>query len=132
MHEPPFELDRLAHDVIGAVIEVHRHLGPGYLESAYQLALAVELRLRGIDYHQEYPIDLSYKGANVGQSRLDFLVFKNAHQLVVELKAAESLSPIHHAQVISYLKATNIQLGLLINFNVRLLKDGIERVILSS
>lgn len=132
MHEPTSEVDQLARDVIGAAIEVHRHLGPGYLESVYQTALAVELELRGIVFHREYSIDLNYKGIEVGHSRLDFLVTNGPHRLIVELKAIEMLGPIHHAQVISYLKATGIQLGLLINFNVRLLKDGVDRVILSS
>jgi GxxExxY protein len=132
MREPSSKVDQLARDVIGAAIEVHRHLGPGYLESVYQSALAVEFRLRGITFSREHPLELTYKGVDVGQSRLDFLVGADAHRLLVELKTVEMLAPIHHAQVISYLKATQIELGLLINFNVRLLKDGIERVILTS
>ena len=132
MREPSAEVDQLAREVIGAAIEVHRHLGPGYLESVYQSALAVELRLRKIPYSKEHPIDLTYKGEAVGQSRLDFLVGTDPHRLIVELKSVEVIAPIHHAQVISYLKATQIELGLLINFNVRLLKDGIERVILTT
>lgn len=129
MVEPSEAVDRLAHDVIGAAIEVHRVLGAGFLESVYEQALAVELSLRGISFEQQKPISLHYKQTAVGEARLDFLV---ANKLIVELKAVESLHPIHHAQVINYLKATGLTLGLLINFNVLKLNDGgIKRIILS-
>jgi GxxExxY protein len=128
MNEPRSEVDQLAHQVIGAAIEVHRVLGPGYLESVYEEALAVELELRGIAFARQVGMAVNYKGKMVGEGRLDFLVGRD---LVVELKAVEALAPIHHAQVISYLKATGHSLGLLINFNVRVLKDGVKRIVLT-
>ena len=124
--EPSQEVDKLAHSVIGAAIEVHRNLGPGYLESVYEAALAVEFDLRGISFERQKPIRIQYKGHPIGEARLDFLV---GEILIVELKAVESLAGIHTAQVISYLKATRLQLGLLINFNVPVLKEGIKRVV---
>ncbi|MDH7578537.1 MAG: GxxExxY protein [Bacillota bacterium] len=124
---PDKEVDRLAHEVIGAAIEVHRHLGPGYLESVYEEALAVELNLRGIPFVRQKTIAVNYKGHPVGEGRLDFLV---GESLVVELKAVDALAPIHKAQLLSYLKTTGFRLGLLINFNVSVLKEGIQRVIL--
>lgn len=113
--------------VIGAAIEVHRHLGPGYLESVYEDALAVELTLRGIPFARQVVFGLDYKGHVVGEGRLDFLV---DGCLIVELKAVETLAPVHKAQCISYLKAKRQRLALLINFNVTVLKDGIKRVAL--
>ncbi len=127
--EPNKELDELVRQVIGAAIEVHQQLGPGYLESVYEEALAIELTDRAIDYIRQPDISIQYKGRNVGKSRLDMLI---NNQLVVELKAVDSLLPIHTAQVISYLKATQNTLGLLINFNCRRLKEGIKRVIYSN
>ncbi len=126
--EPPAELDRLAHAVIGAAIEVHRVLGPGFLESVYEEALAVELGLRGVAFVRQAPVAVDYKGHAVGEGRSDFLV---GGELVVELKAVDALAPIHSAQVISYLKAMGRPLGLLINFNVPVLKEGIRRIVLS-
>jgi GxxExxY protein len=112
--------------VIGAAIEVHRLLGPGYLESVYQEALCIELSLRGIRFARQVPVGVTYKGKIAGEARLDLLVDE---RLVVELKAVETLAPIHVAQVISYLKATKLTLGLLITFNVTVLRRGIKRVI---
>ena len=126
--EPRFEIDEWARSVIGAAIEVHKHLGPGYLESVYEEALAFEFNLRSIPFERQKPVNVSYKGHSVGENRLDFLV---GEYLIVELKAVEALGPIHQAQLISYLKAMNLQLGLLINFNVPILKDGIKRVVLT-
>jgi GxxExxY protein len=126
--EPPEEVDRLAHAVIGAAIEVHRRLGPGFLESVYEEALCVELRLRGIPFERQVKIGVTYKGEVVGEARLDLLV---GGCLVVELKAVDGVTGIHTAQLLSYLKTTQHRLGLLINFNVLLLKHGIHRVILS-
>jgi GxxExxY protein len=126
--EPTIRLDGLARAVIGAALEVHRHLGPGFLESVYEEALAVELSLRGLPYVRQKPYGLSYKGHEIGEGRLDLLV---GDELLVELKAVEALAPIHKAQVISYLKATGCHLGLLINFNVPVLKSGIQRVVYS-
>ncbi len=128
LKEPDAALDHLARDVIGAAIEVHRSLGPGFLESVYEEALCVELRLRGIPFARQVVIAVGYKGQAVGESRLDLLV---GGSLVVELKTVEALLPIHSAQVLSYLKATSDRLALLIIFNVPLLKNGIKRIILS-
>ncbi|AFZ24401.1 hypothetical protein Cylst_2165 [Cylindrospermum stagnale PCC 7417] len=127
--EPSQEVDRLVHGVIGAAIEVHRVLGPGFLEEVYKEALVIEFMRCGIHHEVEKSVSVIYKGHEVGKARLDFLV---ANCLVVELKAVQTLAPIHEAQVLSYLKMTNCSLGLLINFNVPLLKDGIKRIILSS
>ena len=126
--EPDPLLDRLTHQVIGAAIEVHRQLGPGFLESVYEEAMCIELTLRGIAFTRQPEVAIDYKGRPVGQGRLDLLV---AECLVVELKAVETLAPIHSAQMISYLRITKRQLGLLINFNVAMLRDGIKRVVLS-
>lgn len=127
--EPDAELDALASRVIGAAIEVHRVLGPGFLESVYEAALCSELEDRSITYVRQAVVEVSYKGRPVGESRLDLLVER---RLVVELKAIDALAPIHIAQVLSYLRATDIHLALLINFNVPRLRDGgIKRVIRS-
>jgi len=124
--EPDAEVDVWARRVIGAAIEVHRHLGPGYLESVYEEALAIEFGLQGIPFERQKTIAAIYKGRPVGEGRLDFLV---AGQLVVELKTVDAFAPIHKAQVISYLKATQLDLGLLLNFKVPVLRKGIKRVI---
>jgi len=100
--EPDEELDQLAHEVIGAAIEVHRILGPGFLESVYEEALIVELGLRTISVQRQVPIALAYKGVAIGQGRLDLLV---QEKLIVEIKTVETLAPIHKAQAISYLKS---------------------------
>jgi GxxExxY protein len=128
MLEPGKELDNLARVVIDAAIEVHRELGPGFVESVYEEALAVELRLRDVEFERQKPMAVFYKGHPVGEGRVDLLV---GGALIVELKAVEKLLPVHKAQVISYLKARGSTLALLINFNERLLKDGIQRVVLS-
>ncbi len=127
--EPDKETDDLAKAVIGAAIEVHRILGPGYLERVYEQALTIELGLRGVPFAGQVPIGVEYKGQRVGEGRLDLLV---GGKLIVELKAVDTFAPIHSAQVMSYLKTMNLRLGLLINFNVPLLKYGIKRVILSA
>ena len=122
------ELNRLSHAVNGTAMEVHRMLGPGYLESVYEEALCVEFELRGIPFVRQYPVSVAYKGRAVGEARLDLLV---DGKLVVELKAVEALQVIYKAQVISYLRATGCKFGLLINFNVIALRNGIQRVILT-
>jgi GxxExxY protein len=126
--EPDPGLDALAEAVIGAAIEVHKHLGPGYLESVYEEALSIELSERGISFERQAPIAVLYKNHEVGEGKLNLLV---DGQLVVELKAVDSLARIHVAQVLSYLKAKDLHLGLLVNFNVALLKSGIKRVVRS-
>jgi GxxExxY protein len=126
--EPDPELDRHASEVIQACVEVHRVLGPGYLESIYERALAVELKHRGIEFERQVPIDLYYRCEEIGEHRLDFLV---RDRLIVELKAVETLLDIHKIQVRSYLKARGERLGLLINFNSSLLLRGVRRIIWS-
>lgn len=128
MHDMPEQINKLTEAVIGAAIEVHRQLGPGFIESTYHRALEVELELRGIGYQSEEPASLEYKGRPIGEGRLDLLV---DGQVVVELKAVDKLASIHQAQVMSYLKATKLQVGLLINFNVEVLRDGIRRIVLT-
>ena len=125
-NEPAAHVDAVCHRVIGAAIEVHRLLGPGFLESVYEEALCVELVLRGMHFARQVPVGVAYKGKPVGEARLDLLVDEC---LIVELKTAEAIAPIHVAQVISYLKATKLMLGLLITFNVTVLRRGIKRVI---
>ena len=129
MLEPPVQLDETARAVLSAALEVHRVLGPGFLESVYEGAMAVEFELRGISFERQKPIGVSYKGYAIGEGKLDFFV---QNSLIVELKAAEKLLPIHQAQLMSYLKATGCRLGLLVNFHERLLKDGVRRVVLTT
>ena len=117
----------LTHKIIGAAIEVHRQLGPGLLESAYEECLARELTLRGICFERQKPIPVVYKGVKLDCGyRLDLLV---EHRVVVERKAIEQLTPIHEAVVLTYLKLSGNTLGLLINFHVAVLKDGVRRYI---
>jgi len=118
----------VARHVVDAALEVHRVLGPGYLEAVYETALAVEFGARAIPFEQQHAFQIQYKGAVVGEGRVDFLI---AGVLVVELKSVDRLAPVHKAQVISYLKATGAELAILINFNERLLKEGIQRVVLT-
>ncbi len=127
--EPEESIDRIARATLAAAVEVHKQLGPGYLESVYEEALAIELALQKIPFVRQIPVPVQYKDHLVGQGRLDFLV---NDELVVELKAVEALLPIHKAQVPSYLKATQHRLGLLINFNVPVLMRGVQRIILSN
>src|SRR6266404_8053325 len=117
--------NEITQHVIGAAIEVHRQLGPGLLESAYQDCLCHELALGKINYERQKPIPLVYKEVKLDCGyRLDLLV---EERIVVELKSVDGLGPIHEAIVLTYLKLSGHKLGLLINFNVTLLKDGIKR-----
>ena len=127
--EPSKEVDELARLVIGAAIEVHRILGPGYIERVYEKALRIEFDEQKIFHENQLSVNVEYKEKPVGSGRLDFLVAKT---LPVEIKAVSGLLPTHQAQLISYLKMTGLQLGLLINFNVPLLKLGIKRVIFNT
>ncbi|MBK1990076.1 GxxExxY protein [Sphaerospermopsis aphanizomenoides BCCUSP55] len=129
MRQPNEQVEQLAYRVIGAAIEVHQVLGSGFLEEVYHRALREEFLFRQIPHTFEHPVKLHYKGRLVGEGKLDFLV---GDSLIVELKAVQSLTPIHEAQVLSYLKMTKYPLALLINFNVSLLREGIKRIILSS
>lgn len=124
----PPEVNILARHVLDAAIEVHRHLGPGYAESVYENALAIELGHRGMSYQRQAGFRVDYKGNEVGEGRTDLLVER---VLIVELKAVEHLTEVHVAQAISYLKATRLPLALLINFNVPLLMRGVKRVALN-
>ena len=126
--EPGKNVDALTHAVIGAAIEVHRHLGPGFLESVYEEALCVETADRQIPFERQKEVSLLYKDREIGKHRIDLLV---GQSLIVELKTVEALADIHQAQIISYLKASRLPPGLLINFNVPILKNGIQRVIYS-
>jgi GxxExxY protein len=122
------QMNQLTHEVIGASIEVHRKLGPGLLESAYRKCLRRELLLRGIPYRKEYPLPLEYKGIHLECGyRLDILV---AGVVAVEVKSVQALAPIHDAQLLTYLRLGGWRVGLLINFNVVVLKDGIHRKIM--
>jgi len=120
--------DELSNTIIGAAIEVHRHLGPGLLETAYHQCLTYELSLRKIAFETEKSVPVEYKGVRLDCGyRLDFLV---ENKVVLELKAVDRLLPIHDAQMLTYLKLTGCKLGLILNFNVPVLKDGIKRVAL--
>lgn len=124
----PQSVDSLATEAIGAAIEVHRHLGPGFLESVYHEAMRVELRLRGIAYESEYPVKVEFKNHPVGEGRID--LFLSTGPILLELKTVDALHPVHKAQVISYLKATGCRLGLLMNFRSPTFKEGLVRVVL--
>ena len=122
------ELNQFTESIIGAAIEVHRELGPGLLESAYQTCLRRELTLRGIPFQHELQLPVSYEGLQLDCGyRLDLLV---AHQIVVEVKCVAKIDPIHEAQLLTYLRLGHWPIGLLINFNVRVLKDGVRRKVL--
>ncbi len=125
-YEPiPAEDEVLAHQIIGAAIEVHRVLGPGFLESIYERALCHELSLRGVPFQRQKNLIVRYKDLDIPGQRLDPLV---GGRVITDLKTVESFAPIHLAQLLSYLKTTGLRLGLLINFRVAVLKDGIDRV----
>lgn len=118
--------NELTRAVIGAAIQIHKTVGPGFLESYYQRAMAIELAHLGIPFSQQVKIPVSYRDQAIGESFLDLVI---DDRLVVELKSVESLAPIHRKQTYSYLRAGGYQLGLLINFNVMLLREGVSRVI---
>jgi GxxExxY protein len=118
--------DEIAKDVVDAAYKIHRKLGPGLLESAYEACLAHELTLRGYQVERQKPQPIVYEGLEIEVGyRLDILV---NGELIIELKAVEQVLPIHHAQLMTYLKLSGKTLGLLINFNVPLIKNGIKRV----
>jgi len=120
--------NELSNKIIGACIEVHKSLGPGLLENVYQECLAREFSIQHISFQKELSKPVEYKGVLMDCNlRLDFLVDQ---KVVVELKAVDRISPVHKAQVLTYLKMTGYKLGLLVNFNVPALKNGIERVVL--
>jgi GxxExxY protein len=127
--EPISEEDeRIAHTVIGAAIEVHRILGPGFLESVYRKALRHELALRGFSSDEELPLYLQYKDLHIDGQRVDLLVER---RVIVELKCADKFAPIHEAILLSYLKTMRLRLGLMLNFKLVTLKEGgIKRIVL--
>ncbi|MGN6504180.1 MAG: GxxExxY protein [Tepidisphaeraceae bacterium] len=120
------KLNQLTQLVIGAAIEVHRHLGAGLDELLYERAMAKEMRLRQLRFEEQIIIPVDYKSERIGEKRLDFIVERS---IVLELKAIEQIHPVHKAQVLTYLRITGLPLGLLVNFNVELLKNGIKRII---
>ena len=120
--------NQLSHEIIGAALEVHKALGPGLLESAYEECLAREFTVRDIAFERQVSLPVNYKGAAVDAGyRLDFLV---SDLVVVELKAVDVLLPIHEVQVLTYLKLSRKKLGMLVNFNTARLREGIKRVVL--
>jgi len=123
----PAEAERLVRDTIGACLAVHRELGPGMSEAVYTRACSVELELRGIPFETEKAVAVMYRGRLLCHQRLDLFV---ARQLIVEVKSVERIHPVHVAQVVSYLRVTGVRVGLVVNFNVPMLKQGIRRVIL--
>ncbi len=121
------DINELTREVIGAAIEIHKILGPGLLESAYEECLCREFELRKLPYERQKELPIEYKGVKLDCGyRLDIVVAKS---LILELKVCERLEPIHKAQLLTYLKLTGIKVGLLINFNVPVLKDGIRRMV---
>ena len=120
--------DKLSHQIIGCAIEVHRRLGPGLLESTYEQCLAHELTAHKIDFKLQHPIPITYKDVQIDCGyRIDMFVHE---QIIVELKSVEQLTGIHEAQLLTYMKLANAPVGLLINFNVKILKHGVKRFVL--
>ena len=121
------EEDKFSKEIIGAAIEVHRYLGPGLVESAYEECLCRELAICGLANKKKKPLAVSYKGLKLDCGyRLDVVV---GGLVILELKAVDQIEPIHEAQLLTYLKLSDLKLGILINFNVPLLKDGIKRIV---
>ncbi len=127
MLEFPQDNDPLTGRIIGCAIEVHRVLGPGLLESSYESALAIEMTDAGLRFERQMVVPVAYKGRAIGEHRLDFLV---EDDVILELKSVERFDPVFEAQLLTYLRLTGKHRGLLINFNSRLLKDGIRRYVL--
>jgi GxxExxY protein len=122
------ELNRLTQKIIGAAIEVHRHLGPGLLESTYEVCLVFELEKLGLKVERQKALPVVYKEVQLDQGyRIDLLVVDT---VIVELKVVEEINSVHEAQILSYLKLSGCPVGLLLNFNVKLLKDGIRRFVM--
>lgn len=119
--------EKVTETIIGCAIEVHRELGPGLLENAYLAALAIELEAAGLRFEQQVRVPIQYKGRLIGEYRLDLLV---ADAVVVEIKSVERFDPVFEAQVLTYLRVAKKRVGLLINFNTRLLKQGVKRFVL--
>jgi GxxExxY protein len=123
---PPM-LEALVHKTIGACLAVHRELGPGLAERAYSRACCIELESREMSFEVEKPVSVKYRGTLLCQHRIDLFIDR---QVVVEIKSVEQIHPVHVAQVVSYLRLTGTRVGLVVNFNVPVLKQGIRRVVL--
>lgn len=122
------ELNEISREVIGAAIEVHKALGPGLLESAYEECVSYELKKKGVSLERQVPVPVVYKEVTLECGyRIDLLV---ENQVVVELKCVDALMPVHEAQILTYMRFASKPLGLLINFNVKTLKDGLRRFVL--
>jgi GxxExxY protein len=122
-----FDTNHLTGEIIGAAIEVHKVLGPGLLESAYEECLCLELRIRRISFERQKPLPVKYKGKSLDCGyRLDMVV---ENRVILELKACERIDEIHKAQLLTYLKLSELKIGLLLNFNVPFMKDGIIRIV---
>jgi len=120
-------MNQLSSKIIGAAIEVHKTLGPGLLESAYEECLCHELSIQGLLFEKQKPLSLYYKGKKLDCGyRLDIVVEK---EVIIELKSCEKIEPIHKAQLLTYLKLSKLNLGLILNFNVPLMRDGIVRIV---
>ncbi|MFO7460856.1 MAG: GxxExxY protein [Desulfatiglandales bacterium] len=121
------DINRLSNKIIGAAIEVHKTLGPGLLESAYEECLCEEMRLQLLRYERQEPLPVVYKGRRLDCGyRLDIVVEKS---IILELKCCEKIDPIHEAQLLTYLKLSGLHLGLILNFNVTMMRDGIKRIV---
>ena len=121
------DISELSSKIIGAAIEVHRALGPGLLESVYEECLCHELDLQGMSFERQKPLTVTYKGKNLECGyRLDLVVEK---EIILELKSCENIEPIHRAQLLTYLKLSGLHLGLILNFNVPAMKNGVVRVV---
>ena len=120
-------LNPITEQIIGCAIEVHRHLGPGLLEQTYEAAMCVELNRAGLKFSRQPIISIDYKGLRIGEHRADLIV---AGAVVVELKSVDRFDPIFAAQLLTYLQCTGLRVGLLINFNGRVLRTGIRRFVL--
>ena len=119
--------NELSYKIIGVVIELHKHIGPGLLESAYENALAFELRSMGLEVSQQVSMPFVYKDVHLEVGyRIDILV---ENKIILEIKSVESLAPVHYSQLLTYLKLSDKRLGLLINFNSKLVKDSIHRIV---
>ncbi len=123
----PTDLDNLSKVIVDCFFQVHKELGAGYLEKIYEDCLYIEMKNRGLDVQRQYPVKMKYKGQTIPtEFRLDMVV---NNLVIIELKAVDKIHPVHKAQIYSYLKSSNLPLGFLVNFNVPLVKDGINRFV---
>jgi GxxExxY protein len=123
----PPDVEQLMHDTIGCCIAVHRELGPGLLEKIYSRAVCLELKAAGIAFEREKLYPVQYRGEALCEQYLDFVI---GHQLVLEIKSVDRLAPVHHGQLLNYMRVSRLRAGLLINFNVVVLPDGMVRKVL--